>query len=173
VKRLIAMAVVAGVSSCSFDVVGPPGPIGPPGVDGPQGAPGNPGSPGPPGPQGPPGPAGIDGRQGQKGVQGAPGGHGATGPNGLANVSGLELAQPLTKILAASTTWAEVLISCPAGKRPLAGGGQVTVTSSSKPTITSSQPSQDGWVVQATWPPGSTPSSWQLTAMVLCVAVRS
>ena len=172
-RRLVAMAVVAGLSSCSFDVVGPPGPPGPPGVDGPQGDPGPAGRTGSRGPQGPPGQAGLDGRPGQQGVQGNPGPQGPTGPDGIANVSGLELAKPISSQFFASQRTGQLWRQCPAGKWPLAGGGEVTVTSAAKPTITRSERVSDGWLVEAAWPPGSTASSWVLSVTVLCVVLQS
>lgn len=172
-KHLLAIAVVAGVSGCSFDIVGPPGPIGPPGVDGPQGYAGLPGRPGPPGPRGPPGPVGFDGRPGQQGVRGAPGPQGLPGPDGVASVAGLELVKPISSDFLASERTAQMWIPCPVGKQPLAGGGQVTVTSNPKPMITRSEPSNGGWLVEAAWPDGSTAGAWKLSVTVLCVAIHS
>jgi hypothetical protein len=172
-KRLLAMMVIGGLWSCSYDIVGPPGPVGPPGVDGPQGYQGPPGSPGPRGPQGQAGPAGLDGRPGQKGVQGAPGPQGPIGPDGVANVNGLELVKPDSQLYFASQRMAQRTKWCPAGKVPVAGSAEVTVTSATKPTITRSEPVLGGWLIEAAWPPGTTASDWTLTVAVLCVAIHS
>jgi len=173
-KRLLAVAVFAWLSGCSLDIIGAPGPVGPAGVDGPQGVQGLPGRPGPPGPRGPSGPAGADGRQGQQGAQGAAGPRGPPGPAGVASVSGLELVKPISSDFFASDLTGHLVIPCPAGKWPLAGGGQVTVTNGAKPLITHSEPYPGGgWYVEAAWPAGSTPSAWRLSVTALCVAVHS
>jgi hypothetical protein len=92
-------------------------------VDGPSGTQGPAGPAGPAGPQGDPGPQGA---QGLQGAQGIPGPQGVQGPPG---VSGLEqVTNSLLNISVPKAQSRNVIATCPAGKKAIAGGVSVTNT---------------------------------------------
>jgi Collagen triple helix repeat (20 copies) len=96
----------------------PAGPQGPKGDPGPQGPKGDPGPQGPKGDNGAQGPKGDKGIQGIQGIQGPKGDKGDTGPAGISGYQTVYGAW--TNI--ASNGIATASVSCPAGKKVLAGG---------------------------------------------------
>ncbi len=84
------------------------------------------------GPIGPQGPQGIQGQQGtqgdvgQPGLTGATGGTGATGPAGAAGAAGVSGYEIVTAVTAGMNTGDTATVTCPAQKRVLSGGGEIT-----------------------------------------------
>jgi hypothetical protein len=172
-RRRVAVAAMAALLGCTYDIVGPPGPMGPLGEDGEQGFQGPPGPVGRPGPQGDPGPSGLDGRIGLKGLQGPMGLAGARGPQGWPSISRLQMENHSEPFTWASNA-GEATVSCPAGKRPLSGGGRMSPVLNPMPAITRSMPTANGWSVSAAWPANTAPGvDWFLIAFVVCANVNS
>jgi len=86
---------------------------------GPQGPKGDPGPQGPKGDQGPQGPQGPKGDMGPIGLQGVPG---PQGPQGTITAPGYVEAFARSGYVGSPLTWVEVVATCPAGKRVIAGG---------------------------------------------------
>jgi hypothetical protein len=117
---------------------------------------------GPAGPQGQPGQQGPKGEQGQQGLQGAPG------------ISAYEIVSSSTVTSSSDTKY--LVLSCPTGKVPLGGGGQVLYPAGnhvgSDVALSSSLPSAAGWVVRAVEAgPVAAPGTWQLEGFVVCAAL--
>ena len=139
---------------------GPQGPQGIPGPQGPQGVPGSGGTgSGPPGPVGPPGPTGP---VGPVGATGPP------GPQGLSGVSDYS-----TRIAnsgnADSVRFKVVQVNCPAGTKPLGGGGEVSPSDSEGVGLVSSIPRGNGWFAKAETFVGT--PHWKLITHVICAQV--
>src|SRR5213075_2665332 len=146
------------------------GPVGPPGEDDDQGLQGPDGSVGRPGPRGEQGPGGLDGRAGLKGLQGPKGLPGIMGPRGLPSLSGIAFGQGDWSF-PASAAGGSVAAPCPNGTKPLSGGGIVSTSSVTLPSIVRSVPAVDGWIVTAQWPSSPAPANWDLHAYVICANV--
>lgn len=121
--------------------VGPKGDVGP---AGPQGAKGDLGAQGPAGPGGPAGAKGDPGAVGPAGPQGYPGSPGSQGPAGPAGgLNGYQWVSHTDSV--ASYKAITVEVSCPTGKSPLGGGGQIgDVGAPEQAAITETRPFQDG-----------------------------
>jgi hypothetical protein len=171
-KRLIALAGAGVLFACTYDIVGPPGPVGPPGEDGEQGLQGPAGSMGRMGPPGPQGQGGLDGRAGLQGLQGPKGPPGDVGPRGLPSISGLAFGQGHWSF-PSSVAGGSMTAPCPMGMKPLSGGGTVSTSSTTLPSLVRSVPLIDGWLVTAQWPSSPAPASWDLHAYVVCARVNS
>jgi hypothetical protein len=114
------------------------------------------------GPQGPAGPAGAQGPKGDQGAKGDPGTPGASGWQRL------EVLGPSNSNPTRFTT-----VSCPAGKRPLGGGGYVGGPGYTSVALDRSWPSSEtGWRVEA-HEHTATVSNWNLNAYVICATVTS
>ena len=112
------------------------------------GAAGPPGPPGPAGPQGPAGPAGAQGPQGPAGPQGAAGPQGPAGPMGPPGVSAYEEMSHQEFVTAGA--FANITVSCSAGKKVLSGGYDVETPDDVK--VFSSEPSDGhGNIVNNKW----------------------
>jgi hypothetical protein len=83
------------------------------------------------------------------------------------------IVKPLASHFFAPDWTGTVWVPCPAGTAPLSGGGEVTVTSSTKPSITSSRPAGNGWTVTAAWPATATPAEWWLSVSVICIGINA
>lgn len=94
---------------------GATGPAGPAGPAGPQGEPGADGADGATGATGATGPAGPAGPQGPEGPEGP------AGPAGPVGVSGYQVLDGTSPVVAPGTTGSFV-VECPAGKKALGGG---------------------------------------------------
>jgi hypothetical protein len=134
---------------------GPAGPSGPAGPAGPAGPQGLVGPSGPVGPAGPLGPVGPQGVIGTVGPIGPPGPEGPAGPAGSPGLSGLEVVQT-TVSTGAMDRGAELRAksACPAAKRVISGGYNLTGTWARILTVLTSFPetgagvATDGWVVE-------------------------
>jgi hypothetical protein len=156
--RVIDAAVAkckAGESELTWNQQGPPGPKGErgePGPAGPQGDPGPKGDKGDPGDPGPPGP------QGEQGVQGAPGG-----------LAGYEIRSATTAL--SSQGLKTVLVFCPAGKRSVGGGADLSsdAAAANKLALVSSQVTVNGqgWIAQAE-EVVPTFGNWRLAVSIIC-----
>jgi hypothetical protein len=151
---------------------GEQGPRGPRGHTGPQGVPGAPGGPaGPAGVAGPPGPAGKQGATGKtgargpKGATGPAGAHGAAGSPGISNYS-LHVNNSGNRD---SVRFKEVQANCPAGTKPIAGGGEISPADNEGVGIVSTYPRGNGWFVKAETFVGT--PSWKLITHVVCATV--
>jgi Collagen triple helix repeat (20 copies) len=116
--RLIGATASCKKTETALDwgIVGPAGPQGP---TGPQGPSGPQGDPGPTGEIGPAGPAGLQGNPGPAGLQGPAGADGAPGISGYEVIQGPVVTGDGGTNLGSFTA----LAICPAGKKPLGGGG--------------------------------------------------
>jgi len=112
---------------------------------------------GPPGPQGPVGPAGKDGSQGVEGKQGGPG------------LSGWEIVVPNPTFVGTGRA-AVAYAKCPAGKKPIGGGGDITAGVNDQVAITGSFPDSTGWEVIAEEMVPTT-TNWYLHPVAVCAAV--
>jgi hypothetical protein len=131
---------------------GPAGPQGEAGAAGPQGEVGPQGPAGPQGPQGEVGPQGADGPQGPEGLQGPAGPmgpqgpEGPMGPQGPAGMSGLEIVPVVMDVPSMGLNGLSFLdrnASCPAGKRVISAGPEVSWSGSGVLVVSSSHPMND------------------------------
>lgn len=171
-RRLIAIVALGASFGCTYDVVGPEGPVGPPGEPGEQGFQGSDGPAGRPGPLGAQGPIGLDGRPGLQGLQGPKGPVGGMGLRGLPSISG-RFTRGDADTFPSSVSAGSKSVACPAGMRPLSGGGEVPTLSTALASIVRSVPLPDGWVVTAQWPGSAAPSTWDLRVYVVCANINS
>ena len=132
--------------------IGPTGPAGPPGGSG--------GTPGPTGPQGPAGPQGRAGPQGPKGDDGPKGEPGIsdysthTANSGNANTNRVKSVQA----------------DCPAGTKPLGGGGEVSPTDTEGIALVATYVRLNGWFAKAeSFAPAG--QRWKLITHVICARV--
>ena len=149
---------------------GAAGPQGPEGAPGPQGSQGPQGEKGDPGPQGPEGPQGPDGSQGPQGKKGDPGAQGLkgekgdkgdTGPQGEPGPQGPqgETGDPGSigevRAITNQASWSggnqarSISVACPDGS-VVTGGGFNLDSGNNSWDVTSSRPSGNGWMVEAT-----------------------
>lgn len=130
------------------------------GPRGPRGAAGANGAPGPQGPQGPQGPAGAKGDKGDTGATGGP------GISGLVRVSA---ESPFNNTAAKSAT-----ATCPAGKRLIGTGAEIS-GALGLVVIDDLTPLASGTAVLATGYqiPGTTATTWSVTAYALCATVAA
>ena len=115
-------------------------------------------------PAGPQGPQGAQGPQGEQGPQGTPG------------LAGREIVTSLTTTSGTNTKF--LVLTCPAGKVALGGGGQVLYPAGnwvgSEVALSSSLPNGSGWIVRAIEAgPVAAPGTWQLEGHVVCAAVAA
>ena len=185
VASLLVSAGVAGAQpniqvlphdGCCGVIQGPPGPPGPPGprgfrgTRGPRGVPGPKGDTGPVGtpggPAGPPGPQGPPGTPG--GAAGPPGSAGPAGPSGVSNYSTHTANSGNTN----TTTVKSVQVDCPAGTKPLGGGGEISPASTEGIALVSAFPRGDGWFAKAQAVSNvGTDHRWKLITHVTCARV--
>lgn len=128
------------------------------------------GAVGPQGPQGPKGDKGHKGDTGPAGPTGLDGPAGPAGPTGPIGPPGISGYQLVTGGVESDTSlFHSKTISCPAGKKPLGGGGFVNGVNGGGPWLVASAPTADGtgWVVTATR------ASWSLgmVAYAICAYV--
>jgi hypothetical protein len=115
------------------------------------------GQQGPQGLQGPAGPAGKDGAPGPQGKQGAPG------------LSDYQVVIPNPTFVGTGST-AVAFAQCPAGKKPVGGGGDITASTNDHVAITGSFAVPDGWEVIAE-EMAPTTSNWYLHPVAVCATV--
>ena len=153
----LALYPVAGTEG-PRGAAGPTGPQGPAGETGPQGPAGSGGggTVGPPGPTGPQGPLGPTGPTGP------------TGPEGPAGVTDYSTRTANTGNTD-SVRVKVIQVNCPAGTKPLGGGGEVSPSDSEGVGLVVSVPRGNGWFAKAETFTGS--QSWKLIAHVTCARV--
>lgn len=131
---------------------GPQGPAGPTGPQGPTGSGGG-GTPGPPGPTGPQGPLGPTGPSGPPGSPGVSDYSVHTANSGNSDTVRFKVVQ----------------VNCPAGTKPLGGGGEPTPTDNEGLGLVWSYPRGNGWFVKAE--AFANNARWKLIAYAVCARV--
>ncbi len=164
--NLLALSLLASLTTPSFAKIGPPGPPGPQGPAGPAGPQGPVGPAGPPGPPGPAGPKGDPGI----GLQGVPGATGATGPQGTPGVSGYQQVVVTTNNEQLGPFGETVrFASCPAGKKVVGGGGIVFNAVGRWFIDTSGPLSSTQWAIAFANTTSATITAGQLNVYAICV----
>lgn len=137
------------------------------------GAPGSAGARGETGPQGPVGPAGPEGPVGPEGPQGPEGPRGLTGPAGPQGAPGLSGVETVTATNFSNVVRLEATATatCPAGKRVIAGGGDITSPFPERKVglVVSRPMGSDAWTATArTYEPntGVNMTTWAVCARV-------
>jgi collagen triple helix repeat protein len=115
--------------------------------------------------KGDPGPAGPQGAKGDRGDKGDKGTKGDTGAPGAVGVSNYQVVE---KTQSTTAGFMGVSVNCPAGLRPLGGGGG-TATPGAGVSVRNSFPTPSGWlvVVEATKPG----SGWSYEVDAVCAKV--
>jgi hypothetical protein len=113
---------------------------------------------------------------GPQGPQGAQGAQGPQGPQGTTGLAAREIVSALTVTSSSNTKF--LVLTCPAGKVALGGGGQVLYPAGnwvgSEVALSSSLPNGAGWIVRAVEAgPVAAPGTWQLEGHVVCAAVAA
>jgi hypothetical protein len=165
--------------------LGPQGLKGDTGATGATGAAGAQGAEGPQGPQGvagPQGPAGPQGAAGAAGPQGAQGPAGLTGPAGLQGPAGSNGVSGYERVIGDSGALplgagisSYVIAPCPAGKKAIAGGHELTSISAQGLNVTMSAPYENGvsgWRVSFRNGTTNSMSNVQVKAHVTCAFVQ-
>jgi hypothetical protein len=147
----------AGTRPIGWSVRGERGPAGPRGRMGPQGPEGPTGPAGAAGPKGDAGPVGPPGPAGSTGPAGPTGPVGPAGPTDSQIVEGTAVSTPFN---APAGTIFTATATCPAGKKVLGGGFQLSVT------ITAQFARVDG---MGSYPSG--PSAWTASGIVFSTLV--
>ena len=123
------------------------------------------------GPKGDPGPKGDAGAKGDKGAAGAKGDKGAAGEKGAPGAPGVSGYALVEKTASTTAKFLAVQVNCPAGTRPLGGGGG-TPTPGAGVSVRNSFPvggTQPGWLVVAE---AKTPGTgWSYEVDAVCAAV--
>jgi hypothetical protein len=117
-------------------------------------------------------PAGPVGPQGKMGPQGAKGNAGAKGDTGPPGISGYEFAHGSS--VSDSTSEKSALVTCPAGKKAVGGGAEVSL-SSEPVALRLSYPfdgATSGWFGRA-YETTPTSDSWFLLVYAVCVDVSA
>jgi hypothetical protein len=111
------------------------------------------------------GPAGPQGPKGDKGDKGAKGDTGAQGLQGVPGLSGYAVVE---KTQSTTASFMGLSVACPAGKRPIGGGGG-TPTPAAGVTVRNSFPTGNSWlVVVDAKSPGS---GWSYKVQAVCATV--
>jgi hypothetical protein len=128
------------------------------------------------GQQGAPGQQGEAGKQGERGAVGPSGAQGPPGPDGATGhdgVSGYEVVQDDTAM--SDVAQSGLVVSCSPGKKVVAGGFSVGVTSLPIPlvSVTTNGPNSlgTGWVVEAWRESGQAGIKWFLRVYAVCADV--
>ncbi|MFZ0341673.1 MAG: hypothetical protein WAL31_05010 [Gaiellaceae bacterium] len=165
----LALFPVAGVRGPKGDT-GPKGDAGPKGDTGSQGPIGATGPAGPPGGSGgtpgPTGPQGPEGPQGPAGPQGPTGDDGPKGEPGISDYS----THTANSGNANTNRVKSVQADCPAGTKPLGGGGDISPTDTEGIALVATYVRHNGWFAKAESfaPVGQ---RWKLITHVICARV--
>jgi len=152
---------------------GAAGAAGAQGAEGPQGPQGVAGPQGPAGPQGAVGAAGPQGAQGPAGLTGPAGPQGPAGSNGISGYERVIGDSGALQIGAGISSY--VLATCPAGKKAIAGGHELTSIGAQGLNVTMSAPYENGvsgWRVSFRNGTTNSMSNVQVKAHVTCAFVQ-
>jgi len=106
--------------------------------------------------------------RGPKGDKGDRGEKGEAGPQGGPGLTGIEIVNKVSVF--DSTAYKNAFAECPAGKKIIAGGANVSANGAGTPALQASLPLNNGWRAWGSEPVAYAPN-WQVAAYAICANV--